>query len=95
MLISRISGIACKSVILFGILLFCTSPVHAQKKKKYKNKSDANILARGYNDVTTRNNYYFNAQLIYKDIPLVQKVLPIEYPSRGLSPKVMPSRRRR
>ena len=51
-------------------MLLC-QPLQAQnkkKKKKYKKKSDANLIARAYNDVTTRNNYLFNANLIYKDI---------------------------
>jgi tetratricopeptide (TPR) repeat protein len=39
-----------------------------KKKKKYKKKSDANIIARGYNDVTTRNNYFFNAKLLYMNM---------------------------
>ncbi|MCB0501585.1 MAG: hypothetical protein KDD32_02795 [Bacteroidetes bacterium] len=50
--------------------MLLSMPAHAQqkKKKKYKKKSDANILKRGYNDITTRNNYYFNANNIYKEM---------------------------
>jgi len=72
MLFRRNSGAIGKLFLFLGFLMLVCSPVQGQnkkkKKKKYKKKSDANILARAYNDVTTRNNYYFNANLIYKDI---------------------------
>lgn len=64
-----ISRLVRFSTLLFLALFLCM-PAHAQKKKKkkYKKKSDANLIARAYHDVTTRNNYYFNANLIFQDI---------------------------
>ncbi len=69
MLATRNSNIVTKVLLFTTIFLMMCVPLHAQKKKKKKykkKKSDANIIARGYNDVTTRNNYYFNASNIYK-----------------------------
>ena len=59
-----------KLLILFSVFLLIAGPVNAQnkKKKKYKKKSDANLISRGYNDVTTRNNYYFNTRLVYLEM---------------------------
>jgi tetratricopeptide (TPR) repeat protein len=55
-----------RTLCLVLVLLFGSFSLHAQNKKK--KASDANIIARGYNDVTTRNNYYFNANNTYKEI---------------------------
>lgn len=64
------SGTLAGFLLFVGFLLVFAAPAEAQNKKKKppKKKSDANIIARGYNDVTTRNNFYFNAQLLYKGI---------------------------
>lgn len=71
--ISHKSYAICRFLLLLGISLLLCVPAHGQynnkkKKKKYKQKADANIISRGYNDVTTRNNYYFNARLLYMDM---------------------------
>ena len=53
------------------LCLAFSNPAYAQKKKKAKKKKDAhsaNILKRGYNDITTRNNFYFNANIKYKEL---------------------------
>lgn len=58
-----------KHVFLLLWLIIAAVPVLAQKNKKSpKGKNQINILKRGYNDVVTRNNYYFNSQIIYKDM---------------------------
>ncbi|MEZ5006747.1 MAG: hypothetical protein R2753_01210 [Chitinophagales bacterium] len=70
MLFNRNYNVVTKVLLFTVVLLLLSMPAHAQnkKKKKYKKKSDANLLKRGYNDVTTRNNYYFNANNIYKEM---------------------------
>ncbi len=58
-----------KHLILLSWLIFATIPTFAQKKKKITpGQNQRNILKRAYSDVVTRNNYYFNSQIIYKDM---------------------------
>lgn len=58
-----------KHLILLSWLIFATLPTFAQKKKKVTpGQNQRNILKRAYSDVLTRNNYYFNSQIIYKDM---------------------------
>jgi len=59
-----------KKLILFlGALLLLSSVFGAQKKKKSKSQYEKpNILKRAWGDVTTRNNYYFNASELYKEL---------------------------
>jgi tetratricopeptide (TPR) repeat protein len=52
-------------LIPFAILLLSNSAVMAQQKKPKKKVS---ILRKGYDDITTRNNYYYNANYIYKEL---------------------------
>ncbi|MCB9034874.1 MAG: tetratricopeptide repeat protein [Chitinophagales bacterium] len=57
-------------LLIIAILPFCS---FAQKKKKSKTKSksqyeQANFVQKAYGDITTRNNWYFNANELYKDI---------------------------
>lgn len=70
MLAAKNDNFIYKTFIFTLLLLLLCNPAHAQKKKKkkYKKKSDANIIGRAYNDITTRNNYYFNANNIYKEM---------------------------
>lgn len=41
--------------------------VAANKKKKKKSGDKVSIARRAYEDITTRNNYYFNANLLWKE----------------------------
>jgi hypothetical protein len=42
--------------------------LNAQTSKKAKKKKEVSILRKGWDDVTTRNNYYFNAKRIYDEM---------------------------
>jgi tetratricopeptide (TPR) repeat protein len=54
---------------LFWILSFASIHTFAQKKKKSKGQYEKpNIVKRAWGDLTTRNNYYFNANELYKEI---------------------------
>ncbi len=61
-----------KYFCLVLLITFCaTKNINAQNKKKKYNKgkkSEVNILKRAYNDVTTRNNYYFNANILFNEM---------------------------
>lgn len=48
--------------------LFCGNALNAQTSKKSKKKKEVSILKKGWDDVTTRNNYYFNAKQIYEEM---------------------------
>jgi tetratricopeptide (TPR) repeat protein len=65
MLFNKSNFFLVRTFLLVVLFLFGNGSLHAQKKKK---TSDANIITRGYNDVTTRNNYYFNANTVYKQL---------------------------
>jgi outer membrane protein assembly factor BamD (BamD/ComL family) len=59
-----------KKLLLF-ILCFLISSVGAfaaKKKKKASEYQKPNIVKRAWGDLTTRNNYYFNASELYKEI---------------------------
>lgn len=62
-------------LILIFSLFWVQNSVFAQQNKK-KNKGSEkkqNIIKRAYSDIATRNNYYFNANLIYKEMLLNAK----------------------
>lgn len=48
--------------------LFQANALNAQTSKKGKKKKEVSILRKGWDDVTTRNNYYFNAKQIYDEM---------------------------
>ncbi len=57
--------------LLFAVFYcFLLQPVkvEAKKSKKGKNKDKVSILKKGWGDVNTRNNYYFNAKMIYDEL---------------------------
>ena len=59
-----------KKLLLFILCLFFLS-VHsnaAKKKKKISEYQKPNIIKRAWGDLTTRNNYYFNASELYKEV---------------------------
>ncbi len=59
-----------KKLLLFSLccLLFSAN-TFAQKKKKEKSQYEKpNIIKRAWGDLTTRNNMYFNANELYKEI---------------------------
>lgn len=47
---------------------FYSHSVEAQKVKKPKKKKEVSILKKAWGDVNTRNNYYFNAKMIYDEL---------------------------
>lgn len=59
-----------KKLFLFlGCLFLITSYSFADKKKKTTSQYQRpNIIKRAWGDLTTRNNYYFNANELYKEI---------------------------
>jgi hypothetical protein len=40
----------------------------AQSSKKGKKKKEVSIIKKGFDDLTTRNNYYFNAKVLYDEM---------------------------
>lgn len=60
----------CKKLfLLVWILSFASFHTFAAKNKKAKSKYERpNIVKRAWGDLTTRNNYYFNANELYKEI---------------------------
>ena len=55
--------------LLLGVILFFSSTAFGGKKKKTAAQYERpNIMKRAWGDVTTRNNYYFNANELYKEI---------------------------
>lgn len=48
--------------------LFCCSTLNAQTSKKNKKKKEVSFIKKGWDDVTTRNNYYFNAKRIWVEM---------------------------
>ncbi|HNI32524.1 MAG TPA: tetratricopeptide repeat protein [Chitinophagales bacterium] len=60
---------AKKLFLLFACLFFCKAPLFADKKKKSASQYEKpNIIKRAWGDITTRNNYYFNANELYKEV---------------------------
>jgi tetratricopeptide (TPR) repeat protein len=59
-----------KKLLLFSICcFFFTANSYADKKKKSKSQYEKpNIVKRAWGDLTTRNNMYFNASELYKEI---------------------------
>lgn len=59
-----------KKLILFSSCLLFLSPyMFADKKKKTAAQyQKPNIIKRAWGDLTTRNNYYFNANELYKEV---------------------------
>ena len=58
-----------KLFLLLGCLFFFFTHSFASKKKKSASQYERpNIMKRAWGDVTTRNNYYFNANELYKEI---------------------------
>lgn len=57
-------------VLLISVffLLGMQNSLFAQKKKNKGNGEKVNIVKRAYYDITTRNNFYFNANEIYKEV---------------------------
>ena len=55
--------------LLYSCLFFFTENVFADKKKKTASQYEKpNIIKRAWGDLTTRNNYYFNANELYKEV---------------------------
>ncbi|HUH73660.1 MAG TPA: tetratricopeptide repeat protein [Chitinophagales bacterium] len=60
--------------------LFQGNALNAQTSKKSKKKKEVSILKKGWDDVTTRNNYYFNAKQIYDEmLKAHERVAIIDY----------------
>ena len=58
-----------KLFILSGCLFFFTMHSFAEKKKNTAAQyQKPNIIKRAWGDLTTRNNYYFNANELYKEV---------------------------
>src|SRR3954470_25044384 len=59
-----------KKLLFITLCLFAFSlDLHAgKKKKKVSEYQKPNIIKRAWGDLTTRNNYYFNANELYKDL---------------------------
>jgi hypothetical protein len=59
-----------KKLLLFTLCLFIFAvDLHADKKKKTAAEyQKPNIMKRAWGDLTTRNNYYFNANELYKEL---------------------------
>ena len=58
-----------KLFILSGCLFFFSAHLFADKKKKTAAQyQKPNIIKRAWGDLTTRNNYYFNANELYKEV---------------------------
>ena len=57
-------------VLLISVffLLGMQNSLFAQKKKNKGNGEKVNIVKRAYYDITTRNNFYFNSNEIYKEV---------------------------
>ena len=60
----------CKKLFIFvWILSFASFHTVEAKNKKSKSKYERpNIVKRAWGDLTTRNNYYFNANELFKEI---------------------------
>ncbi|HNY54537.1 MAG TPA: tetratricopeptide repeat protein [Chitinophagales bacterium] len=60
---------AKKLFFLLSCLFFFSLHSYADKKKKTAGKYEKpNIIKRAWGDLTTRNNYYFNASELYKEL---------------------------
>jgi tetratricopeptide (TPR) repeat protein len=58
-----------KLFLLLGCVSFFTILSFAEKKKKTQSQYEKpNIIKRAWGDLTTRNNYYFNANELYKEL---------------------------
>lgn len=58
-----------KLLLLTVAFLFLSAPLWADKKKKTSSQyQKPNIIKRAWGDLTTRNNYYFNANELYKEV---------------------------
>ena len=58
-----------KLFLLLGCLFFFSAHSFADKKKKTAAQyQKPNIIKRAWGDLTTRNNYYFNASELYKEL---------------------------
>lgn len=58
-----------KLFLLFGCIFFISVNTFAEKKKKKVSQYEKpNIIKRAWGDLTTRNNYYFNANEMYKEM---------------------------
>lgn len=55
-------------VTVFYCFLFQPLKIEAKPSKKGKNKSEVSIIKKAWGDINTRNNYYFNAKLIYDEL---------------------------
>ncbi len=55
-------------ITVFYCFLFQCSTLEAQTSKKAKKKKEVSFIKKGWDDVTTRNNYYFNAKRIYDEM---------------------------
>lgn len=55
-------------ISVFYCFFFQSATLNAQPSKKGKKKKEISILRKGWDDVTTRNNYYFNAKQIYDEM---------------------------
>lgn len=61
-------------LISLFFLTWIQNPLLAQQKKGKKNEEKKqNIIKRAYSDIATRNNYYFNANVIYQEMLLNAK----------------------
>lgn len=55
--------------LLLACIFFFTAHTFAEKKKKKVSQYERpNIIKRAWGDLTTRNNYYFNANEMYKEM---------------------------
>lgn len=60
---------AKKLFLLLGCTFFFSAHTFADKKKKTSSQYEKpNIIKRAWGDLTTRNNYYFNASELYKEL---------------------------
>lgn len=55
-------------ITVFYCFFFQCNTLEAQTSKKAKKKKEVSIIKKGWDDVTTRNNYYFNAKRIYDEM---------------------------
>mgnify|MGYP005608916931 FL=1 len=55
-------------ISVFYCFFLQSNALYAQSSKKGKKKKEVSILKKGWDDVTTRNNYYFNANQIYIEL---------------------------
>lgn len=55
-------------ITVFYCFLFQCNTLEAQTSKKAKKKKEVSFIKKGWDDVTTRNNYYFNAKRIYDEM---------------------------